>query len=162
MSMDEILGLNKQELAQGSEEDIDNLVNADSEAGDEDANSLKKLRFYLLIGGFGMAVLCLAMIVTACIKKLREKVWNLLKEVITGFIWNNTIKMLFISYLPQAITIVTAFALTLSIGDFSSMNFIANAAQLAVFILFPTCWFMLLKHKKYEIKGNKKIADRWG
>lgn len=107
LTLDEILGLNKADLIKSNEEEIDLTL------GDPDKNnSLKKLRFILIVVGLAMGGMMIAFVLVMCCKKFRDKLLDFAKTTIKSFIWNNTIQTVYISYLPQGIQMTTAFVNT--------------------------------------------------
>lgn len=157
ITLDEILGINKVDLVQKSETEIDlNVVDPYKN------NALKKLRFFLIIGGMGFAMMFVVFLVTLFFKKVREKFFSFAKNLIKSFMWNNTIQMVYVSYLPQGIIITAAFWNTLKTEGFKGTNFIANTAQVSFLLVFPLMMMIYLYCKKSQLRGNRQINSKFG
>lgn len=70
------------------------------ENGIESTNALTNLSTLIFILLVVVLVVLILVIAAAASKKLREKIIPKLKKFVLGFYWNNTIKSVYISYLP--------------------------------------------------------------
>lgn len=103
ISVSELLNLNYKEVLLEDKSFEEN--------GIESSNCLVNLRIYLFILIGFIFILMIFLLIAAVFKNLREKIIEKIKKIITGFIWNNSIKSLLIAYLPQCIAVTGAIAL---------------------------------------------------
>lgn len=153
MSLGELLKLNYSEVLFEDQSLRENGV--------ESSNSLANLRIYLFIALAAAVVVIIMLIVAALWKKARDKIMDLLKKTIKGFFWNNTIKTILISYLPQCIAVTGAISLQLSSSKSSPSSSAVNTLMMLVLIVIPFIFLhWLLKHKD-QLRSNKELESKF-
>lgn len=87
-----------------------------------------------------------------------KKVMNFFVKTIKGFMWNNSIKVIYISYLPQSISIMHQMIMMIVLGkDLGATGQWLAISIASILTVTPIAMFKWLQKHKHEIKDNQLL-----
>jgi hypothetical protein len=95
--------------------------------------------------------------------KLSNKVMKFLVDSIKSFYWNNTIKSIYVAYLPQMVSILFSLRIILWKGEDTGMvSFCISMFLLFLLIVTPLLFYSFIVKNRFKVKGNKAMEAKYG
>jgi hypothetical protein len=126
---------------------------------DQEKSILNEMRMFIMIGILGLLILILALILGR-VKKFRDKITAKLQTAKKKFLYNGTIRSVYLTYMKLAISVADQLGLYAAGSDFSDPSNVKSAwAVLAWLLLVPTAGALfLLSQGRKDKQGKFSLA----